>query len=118
MKLDAHGHHPQHGDTVGKQRVGPADPGILVALALRVEMHRLSARVHAGIGTPGAHDTNRAIRDLRQGPLDEALHRRRVALSLPTAEPRSVVLEAGGESQGAARAISCSLDGRGIIPES
>ncbi|MCY1178469.1 hypothetical protein D9M73_188180 [compost metagenome] len=55
MEMRRHDLGPTDTDVVGQVDVGAHGPGLHRTLDLGIEMHHLSAGMHPGVGTPGAH---------------------------------------------------------------
>ena len=64
VKVVTDGLHPGDTDIVGKIAVRTKQPAAVAALAVRVEMHNLTGRMHTGVGATGADDLDRFVGDL------------------------------------------------------
>ena len=94
MEIVGHLGRPAHHHRGREQRVDAAHPGRGRAHRAGVEVRHLRARMHAGVGAPGAVGAHRLAGDLRERALEHVLHGASMSLALPAAEGVSGVLEA------------------------
>src|SRR5512146_717691 len=85
------GMRPQHRDVFRQQRVRATHPGSEWPLDVRIEMHHLFQRMHAGIGAPRGQDSNAAARNTAQRRLQGILHVRHIRLALPPVVAATIV---------------------------
>ena len=85
---------PAHRNRWRQQGIHTPHPGKRLATDLGIEMHHLTKRVHAGIGSTGAGCGERALTEFRQRLLQAILHRLSVRLGLPPLPRGAVVLQA------------------------
>jgi glycosyltransferase involved in cell wall biosynthesis len=90
---------PADADSVRQVCAGPHDPGAIRTLRESIEMHHLVGGVHTGVGTPGADESDFLCGHLRQGMLQDLLHRPHIpGLSLKAVKIRTVVLHGQGDA--------------------
>ncbi len=93
MKVLVNRSYPAHIDVVRQIAVGAQQPAALASACRRVEMRYLAARMHAGIGTAGAHNLDSLVGHCAYRPLDNLLHAETTALPLPAVVGRAVVFD-------------------------
>ncbi|MNV53970.1 hypothetical protein D3C71_1461380 [compost metagenome] len=112
MKMRGHDLGPTDTDVVRQVDVGAHDPGFHRSLDLGIEMHHLSASMHASVGTPGAQQRNRRVGDFGQGVFEGFLHGEHAGgLALPAAIARAFVFDAQRDP---VKALGCQFGGRVI----
>ncbi|MCY1457553.1 hypothetical protein D9M71_748580 [compost metagenome] len=112
MEMRRHDLGPTDTDVVGQVDVGAHGPGLHRTLDLGVEMHHLSAGMHPGVGTPGAHQRNGRVGDFGQGVFEGFLHGEHPGrLALPAAVARAFVFDAQRDPE---KAVGCHFGGRVI----
>ena len=90
---------PDDTDIVRKMAVGAEYPAAVTAFARCVEMHNLSGRMYARIGTAGTDHFDALVGDDFQRVFDAFLHPDTRALALPAVVRRTVVLKAQSDAQ-------------------
>ena len=103
MEIIGHRARPQHRDGTRQARGRTQHPCARIARRMRVEMHDLAARVHAGVGAARAGDFDQVIGHERQCGFDFRLHAWPMRQPLPTEEIGAVVFDTERNAHGANR---------------
>src|SRR5690606_7166589 len=91
------------------------NPAARCPLGGAVEVHHLGFRMHAGVGTPGAHRFYGSIGHPGKRVLEETLHTFTVALTLPAVIGRPVVFNSKCDAHTKETACLHALRGRGLF---
>lgn len=87
------------GQSAAQATIDSSNPGLQRTRSLRVEMHDLRNRMHAGVGPSRADRVDRLLRDRAQRLLEFVLQSQTIGLRLPADALAAVVVQSKREAR-------------------